>query len=194
MPLPPSDMSKRLFSACFLACSFALTACSAMPGPTAFYGFGFSVKADTPGIVVLDYRYTRGDRVVKGLPAERRNDPSFQGTYETSITGQLLIGDKLYVKWKDKSTGVIREADIDLSGRLPSSLQDKKIHFVIGNETVNVYVASIKGVITTGCLQIQKERALSPNNPDLIARSLYCGKQLDKIYPEMKNLNNYKHD
>ena len=185
---------KRFLRVCLIACSLALTACSALSGSTAFYVFSFDVISDSPGIVVLDYRYSSGDRAISSLAREHKDDPKFKGVYQDSIGGYLRIGDTLYVKWKEIDSGVVREVTVDLANRLPSSMEDKKIYFVIGNETVNVYVAGPKPIYPNDCVQIYKERALNPKNPDSIARSNFCRKQLDKIYPEAKNLNNYKHD
>ncbi|MGB4358934.1 MAG: hypothetical protein WBJ19_00785 [Rhodoferax sp.] len=192
MPPLPFGAPKRFLSICLLFCSLALTACSALSGSTAFYSFGFDATAHSPGVVVLDYRYSSGDRVIRGLSRESKNDPKFKGVYQGSIGGHLRIGDKLYVKWKEIDSGVVREVTADLANRLPSSMEDKNLYFVIGAETVHVYVADIKSVIPNDCVRIRKERALNPKNPDSIARGYFCTSQLDKIYPETKNLNNYR--
>lgn len=93
------------------------------------------------------------------------------------------------MKWKERDTDEVIEASIDLSKRLPTDLDDKSIHFLIGQGAVHVYVATLKGVITTECPTRNKERAADPTNPDLIARSYFCGKQLQKVYPEAKQLS-----
>lgn len=171
-----------------------LSGCGTLSGSTAFYGFGFDAIADSPGVVVLDYQYTRGERVISGVHPSRKTDPKFKGTYRGSTGGYLPVGDKLYVKWKDEDTGVAREVAVDLATRLPHSLEDKNLYFVIGSDTVNVYVAGNKHVVPNDCAQLRKEKTLNPKNPDSIARGYFCTNQLDKIYPESKNLNNYKRD
>lgn len=184
-----SLVPKRILVLLLLLLSLTLTACGTLWGDRAFYAFGFDVSYSTPNVSVLDYQYTANGRVIWGISDSRKSAPSFKGVKQTSIGGRLPVGDKLYVKWREEGTGRVREETVDLSKRLPSDMDDKYLSLFIAQGSIHVYVSSLRGFITTECPARHKERDADPTNPDLMARSYFCGKDLQKVYPEQKQMD-----
>ena len=82
-----------------LFCTFALTAC-ATNQEVVMHSFGFDAFQDSPGIEILNYRYgnskTTGARPPDWAIQENRVTQQFK------MTGEILRGDELYVKWRIK--------------------------------------------------------------------------------------------
>src|SRR5262245_55458685 len=99
-----------------LATVFLLVAC-ATDGQVVDHSFEFDMRDDNQNAEVLDYRYCTS----KILAAGNREENRRQGISRqmASIHGEILRGDSLYVKWRDKSTGQVHEETVDLRQRLP---------------------------------------------------------------------------
>ena len=111
----------------------------AMAGPkTALHSFEFHVDWDSPDVELLDYRY--GTSTQQGtFPADwvLRTGRVAQSV---GTTGDMIVGEFLYVKWKIKETGEIYKDTVDLRTRLPKNLYEHKIYFVIRGPQLYVYL------------------------------------------------------
>lgn len=95
---------------------------------------------DSPGVRILDYQY--GDSLqpsARARPADVAADTVAQGA---AITGEMLRGDFLYVKWRVKSSGVVYETTVDLRRRLPRDIEGKAVTFQIREERLQVFLAT----------------------------------------------------
>ena len=103
------------------------------------HAFGFDLRYDNQDAEVLDYRY--GD---SKSPVRAPEDAVSEGRtfLSANVNGPILRGDSLYVKWRDKATGEVREETVDLRGRLPVDLAGSRIHFVIKESQLYVYLIS----------------------------------------------------
>lgn len=60
------------------------------------------------------------------------------------VNGAIPVGEFLYVKWRIKSTGEIREQQVDLRERLPRDMTDHELTFVIDGRQLFAYVVTPK--------------------------------------------------
>ena len=103
------------------------------------HSFSFDALNDSPGMRVLDYQYgeskisaTRGDKS-RAWP---------RGYGGTSVSGEMLRGDSLYVKWLVEATGKVYEDAVDLKKLTPSSITNHRIYFVVKDDRLLVYLIS----------------------------------------------------
>lgn len=122
---------------CLTACSLLLAACAAGPAMVD-HAFSFSAGTESPGYEVLAYRYGDGKGVSRSSDNAIRQFGS--SNQWTNINGPMPLGDSLYVKWRDKRTDQLFEKTIDLKSRLPKDMTNQRIHFVVGEGEVYVYL------------------------------------------------------
>lgn len=92
------------------------------------HSFSFDVRQDMPDIEVLDYQYSNSRN--NGVRPERERVDMGQAFNSGGISGNLLRGDFLYVKWRIKKSDApawamkylgTYEDRVDLRSRLPTS-------------------------------------------------------------------------
>jgi hypothetical protein len=110
----------------------ALAACAA---GLVKHSFGFDVVSDSPGITVLNYQYGNSQ-----LSATRADISKERPRGGASVSGEMLRGDFLYVKWRVESTGKVYEDTVDLNSRLPHDITNHKIYFIIKGLQLFVYL------------------------------------------------------
>ncbi|MGH8847465.1 MAG: hypothetical protein ACREXQ_09545, partial [Polaromonas sp.] len=112
-------MLLRLAAALLLALLAACSTPQVLSG-RAYHSFEFDASRESGGIEVLFYRYgSANEHGLRTTQADAREGTSRQGI---GITGDLPVGDELYVKWRDKATGTVYEDTVDLKSRLPFSM------------------------------------------------------------------------
>jgi len=114
-----------------------LSACAAGPR-LVNHAFGFDARIDSPTYEVLAYRYGDGKGVARSSDNAIRNFG--QSPQVTSIGGPMPLGDTLYVKWRDKTTGDTYEDTVDLRSLLPRDMTNQRIHFVVNGPQLYVYL------------------------------------------------------
>ncbi len=128
----------KRYALSFLALIFStelLVGCAHM-GTSESYTLNFDTFADSPDIEVLDYQYgTNG--MTRATDWQKKNLGTIQGGYVTSPFSQR---GPLYVKWRVKSTGAVYEDTVDLTNRLPYSMKDKTLVFVVSVPQLYVYL------------------------------------------------------
>jgi hypothetical protein len=110
-------------------------------GPTLTdHAFSFDSLVDSPEVEILDYRYGKS----RLLAASAQVEDLERGRVRqyASINGPMLRGDSLYVKWRIRSTGQWYEDTVDLASRLPVEITDHRIHFVVKERQLYVYLIS----------------------------------------------------
>jgi hypothetical protein len=118
---------------------FGLSSCGANPR-LVDHSFSFNAVWDSPNIEVLNYRY--GD---SKQPGARPPEWALQGgkvAQRTGISGPMLLGEDLYVKWKIKSTGEVFEDTVDLRKRLPDDIAQHHVYFIVKESQLYVYLIS----------------------------------------------------
>lgn len=124
-----------------LALVFGLVGAGCASGPKlVFHSFGFDVLADSPDAQLLDYRYGTSKQPGARPPEWALRDGMVR--QQAGITGEMILGDSLYVKWRIKSTGEVLEETADLKSRLPRDITDHKVYFVIQDREIHVYLVS----------------------------------------------------
>src|SRR5262245_28828599 len=88
------------------------------------HAFGFDMRYDDQDAEVLDYRYGDSKSPVRAPEPAVSEGRTF---VSANVNGPMLRGDSLYVKWRDKATGEVREETVDLSRRLPADLAGARI-------------------------------------------------------------------
>lgn len=147
----------------------AAAACATPPG-VVVHEFGFDLLRDSPDAELLDYRYGSSKS-----PGARPDPGQYRPGYmpqQNGISGAMLRGDDLYVKWRDKLSGQVFEKTIDLRSRLPADIYDHRIVFVIGgprNSEVFVYLVSPE----------RRPPDMAPNGP-----RIYSYRKVTTIYPD----------
>lgn len=131
------------------------------------HSFSFDARRDSPDVDVLNYRYGNSK-----IAAARTQDYELrEGRISNSanISGEMLRGDFLYVKWRIKSTGEMFEDTVDLRSRLPVGIKNHRIHFVIKGPQLYVYLISPE----------RRPPGTPPNGP-----SIYNYLDVKTIYPD----------
>jgi hypothetical protein len=130
------------------------------------HAFSFDTRYDNQDGVVLDYRYGESK-----LPVRAPEDSVREGKplTATNVNGPMLRGDFLYVKWRNKTSGLVYEDKVDLRQRLPSDITDYRIHFEVKGAQLYVYLVSPK----------TRPADVPPNGP-----SMYKRRIVTTIYPD----------
>jgi hypothetical protein len=120
---------------------FCISVAACVTGPALTdHAFSFDTRVDSPGIVVIQYRY--GD---SQAPGARTTEDALQHgrvSVGTNTNGPMLRGDYLYVKWRVMSSGAVYEDTVDLRHRLPRNITRHRIHFAIKENQLFVYLIS----------------------------------------------------
>ena len=148
---------------------WALAACTT--GQVVDHAFTFDVLSDSPGVELLDYRYGDSRFPAASNPAHHRE----KGTalQRINISGRMVRGDSLYVKWRSKATGQVFEETADLHHRLPSDISGHRLYFMIQADRLYVYLIPPES---------KKRPAESPPNGPRMYRDL----DVVTIYQERK--------
>ena len=125
---------------------FSLTACASnpltvnCPDNNRFYQwFSFDMRENSE-IEVLDYVYgTPNCPTISNSEVMRQRGKSNQIDNQF---GSIRRAEKLYVKWRIKSTGQEYEDTVDLRGRLPKDMTNNRIHFSVKNSQLYVYLVT----------------------------------------------------
>lgn len=105
----------------------------------AFHGLAYDQAVDMPQVDILDCLY--GDGL--GAHTQQEVDAGKARRGECgNMFGDMPVGDFLYVKWRDKSTGQVYEDKVDLRKRLPSlkEMSGTRIYFLIDANQLYVYL------------------------------------------------------
>lgn len=121
-----------------IAISYILAGCSIAGPRTALHSFEFHMDVDSPDVELLDYRYGRSTQHGTFPPDWALQ--SGQVAQSLTTTGDMIVGEFLYVKWKIKSTGEIYKDTVDLRNRLPKILYEHTVYFVIRGPQLYVYL------------------------------------------------------
>lgn len=121
-----------------LGLTLALVACSST-GQVVDHSFGVDIRKAVPPVQVLDYRYGESKLPVRADDWAIKEGRTFGFD---GVTGPMLLGDSLYVKWRLKETGEVFEETVDLRHRLPRDMKDKKVYFDIKGAQLFIYVIS----------------------------------------------------
>jgi hypothetical protein len=150
----------------FSALIVCLSGC-ASPG-YAFHSFSFGDRGENQGVEIIDYQYgSSGVLFTRPEPLNGRV-PQNGGT-----TGNMPVGEFLYVKWREAGSDAVREKRVELKSRLPRDMNHKRLHFLIDNSQLHVYVVS--------------ERLRSPTSSPCPLRT-YRIFQCEELYPsEFRN-------
>lgn len=148
-------VKSTLFSALVLS-TLSLGGC--MTKDLVNHTFEFDARSESPDIQILYYQY--GNSKQPGA-----NDDTRQ---YVGISGSMLRGDFLYVKWRIKATNEVLEDRVDLKDRLPRNIEKHRIHFVVKGRQLYVYLISPKP---------------NPNPWVKSPLSMYSNLKVDEIYP-----------
>lgn len=109
------------------------------------HSFSFDTLNDNPDAEVLDYQYSNSRHV--GIRPERERVAMGEVFRGEEISGSILRGDFLFVKWRIKKPGTLLpeylgtyEDRVDLRSRLPADITELRIHFVIKGTQLYVYL------------------------------------------------------
>lgn len=128
--------------------------------------FEFNAVRESPDIEVLNYQYGESKHPTASVPQWVLDKGTPLGG--TGITGDMLRGDFLYVKWRIKATGEVIEDTVNLKNRLPHDIKDHRIHFLVKQRQLYIYLVSPKP---------NKNRFAKP------PLKMYSDLQVDEIYP-----------
>ena len=178
-------MSKRIvlsFARYFLAVAlFALAGCAFNPS-VIDHSFSFDARWDSPDVDVLNYRY--GNSMIAAARTQDYQLKAGTPTNSTNISGEMLRGDFLYVKWRIKSTGQVFEDTVDLRDLLPANIKGHRIHFIIKGPQLYVFLISADRLEKNPCPSRDELRRLGDSDlPFDKVFSMYCYKEITTLYP-----------
>ncbi|MFZ6864805.1 hypothetical protein ACO0K7_19455 [Undibacterium sp. Ji67W] len=104
------------------------------------HSFGFDFLKDSPDSELLDYRY--GTSRVTGTFLSVYGRETGRIEQRNYVGGSIVVGDFLYVKWRNKKTGEIYEDTADLKDKLPHDMEHKIVTFLIKESQLYVYVVT----------------------------------------------------
>jgi len=135
------NIIRRLFHVLCLALLIGLTACATGPR-MANHAFSFDGYSDnwSTQVDLLEYSYGDQYRMVrdKVKPQKERINPA------ALVSGTIPVGEFLYVKWRIKATGEMREDRVDLRPLLPRNMDNTGLTFVIDDKQLYVYLVTDK--------------------------------------------------
>lgn len=114
-------------------------ACSGDKPQFAFHSLSYNQAVDMPQVELLDCLYGEG----LGGHTQQEVDAGKARRGECgNMTGDMPIGEFLYVKWRDKGTGKVYEDRVDLRKRLPTpkDMYGTDIYFLIDENQLYVYL------------------------------------------------------
>lgn len=164
-----------------LVLALTLVACAAT-GVSTFHTFTFDAFRDSRDVEVVQYRYgndggfnTRTTQADLGAGTTRQ---------AANTTGEMIVGKDLYVKWRIKSTGQVLENTVDLQSRLPFTIKNHDLRFIIEGTQLYVYLISYEPV-RPYFAQADADRirafAITPRDKALAG---YARNRVTMIYPE----------
>lgn len=103
-----------------------------------YHSFAFDAIADSPDVEVLDYVYGQSRAPGARMPDWVKRDVGFSAG--TNINGPMPVGDRLYVRWRLRTTGEVLEDTVDLQGRLPQDMAMHTVYFVVDGRQLRVYL------------------------------------------------------
>ena len=161
-PLPNQIWMRWLVA---LIAIVALAACASSPA-VVDHSFSFDTLKDDQDAEVIDYRY--GD---SKLPVHAPEWAVKEGKTFTfnSVSGPMLRGDFLYVKWRIKSTSEVYEDNVDLRHRLPADIMGHRVHFIVRGPQLYVYLVTPE----------KRSPDEAPNGP-----RMYSYRKAITIYPD----------
>lgn len=177
--------------------ALALAACAPMssvtaqiPGRMVDHSFAFDAFRDSRDIEILQYRYgDDGGFNTRSTPDEIA---SGKAVMSANTTGEMLLGKDLYVKWRIKSTGQVYEDTVDLTSRLPFSMNRKRLRFIVEGARLYVYVIEreeVRDVMSVDQVEKIRRGHITPREKafDYVLRNrvtlIYPEKQIDPHVP-----------
>lgn len=149
------------------------------------HSFEFDARYDIPYVEVLDYRYGNSNSPgVRGCPKQYLQCPAVPQS--AGVSGKMLLGDVLYVKWRKNLGGEVFEETVNLRARLPQDMNKKRIRFAIGGSKLYVFVIDLDSRIEPNPCPSQGERHRLDHSSIPLERvlSMYCSKSVAQIYPD----------
>lgn len=143
------------------------SSCAAQPSMVS-HAFGFNAREESPNIEILAYQYGDGKGVSRSSEVSIRQFG--RSNQWTNINGPMPVGNSLYVKWRDRSSGAIHEQRVDLRPLLPNEMTNQRIHFVIDEsqlfiflKDMNRYAKPDDQIVGPFKLQLYVTRQIYPN-------------------------------
>jgi len=146
------------------------------------HSFEFDARLDSQDVEILDYRY--GSSKHPGASPPEYMLKSGKVAQQASISGKMLRGGDLYVKWRIRSTNEIFEDTVNLKDRLPSDINGHRIRFIVQGPQLYVYLISPEKQLPNPCPSRDELRRMGSSYvPDKKIHSMYCYRKLTRIYP-----------
>ena len=133
-PLVPSTGRRLLCAGVLGGWLVGLVGCASGLVP---HAFSFDIR-ESPGMTVLDYRY--GNSRQPGARATPSTVVPGGIIQVGNVSGEMLRGDELYVKWRVNATQKVYEDTVNLKPLLPRDIAHHRIHFTIQGQQLFVYL------------------------------------------------------
>lgn len=140
-----------------------------------FHGLDYNFAVNSPGVELLDCLY--GEMLGKHTRQEVESGRARRGECFNGA-GTMLLGDFLYVKWRDEATGQVYEDRVDLKSRLPSAkeMQGQTVYFLVDSNQLYVYLIPDRDWDT-------KRNHLPPGKP-ANGPDIYAYLDVKTLYPD----------
>ncbi|MBP7485337.1 MAG: hypothetical protein KBF98_09760 [Rhodoferax sp.] len=166
-----------------LVLALVLVAC-ATTGGSAFHSFTFDALRDSKDVEVLQYRY--GDDGGFNTRSTQTEIQTSKVTLGTHVAGTMVVGKDLYVKWRIKSTGQVVEDSVDLKSRLPFSIANHELRFIIEGTQLYVYLISHQPVRPYFSKDEYAKSVAFANTPRAKSLASWGLHRVTMIYPEKR--------
>jgi len=139
------SLHKRYAMGLALICiQFLFVGCATSGQKWANQSFSFNTSTESIDVDILDWQYGEHGYVGnehQSLPrAPKDNVDRGVPIGGGGLSGGMPVGDFLYVKWRIKASGEIREDKVDLRSKLPGDMNNHGIHFIVKGTQLFVYL------------------------------------------------------
>lgn len=173
----------RTFSRAFIVLTLlALVGCAFNPS-LVDHSFSFDASRESNDVEVLNYKY--GNSKTHSTHPSEASLKGGEVRQGANVSGEMLRGDFLYVKWRIKSTGEVFEDTVDLRSRLPVNIKNYRIHFIIKGPQLYVFLISPDRLEKNPCPSRQELTRLGKTDvPFNKVFSMYCYLKITPLYPD----------
>lgn len=169
---------RSLITVFFLLLTMTTTqiACSQEENRVVFHTVKFDAGDDSPNIQILEFQYGQS----KG-PGMHEVAKSERGLPAIASTGETLMPEEVYFKWRDKTTDKVHEDRVDMRSRLPqpSVLKGQMVYFLVDQYENQLYIYLIPQKLGTDGGANRRKAGEVPNGPGTTS---YL--QVKTIYPD----------
>ena len=104
------------------------------------HAFSFDARPDSPEVQILNFRYRETKQ-----PSARADESDVRAgkvRQSVGISGDMLRGNSLCVKWRVRETNLLYEDTVNLDRVTPQNIAGHEIYFIVKGDRLFVYLVT----------------------------------------------------